>query len=187
MRKAAGRAGVVARYDVASSSWVTLAQVIVPVGMPVEFADFVQPGQFALLVPDQGDGAPAVAPIGQPLPAGTSGAIPVDAQAAGKVTPPVGRADYLTPAVAAVDVTGATSLRSGSLLRGDFMEVFVLRGGGQVAPLDTSQDFVAYRSLEDPAGKTLVASFPIAPSRTFGAAQVTEGFIDGEALTSGGR
>jgi hypothetical protein len=174
---AGGRNATLARYDTASASWLALVEVVAPGDMPVEFSELLEPGQFALVVPDEGEGAPAAVVRGQPLPSGVAGTIPVDAQATGTVNPPVGRVDDPTPAAATIDVTSSTPLRSGTLLRGDFMEVIMLRSGGQVSPLDTSQDFVSYRSLEDSSGRTLVAEFPIAPSRVFNPADVTDGSI----------
>ena len=175
---AAGRSAVVAYYDRATASWVALAQVVVPAaGTPVEYTEFIRPGQFALLVTDEGSGGPAAAVVGEPLPASTAGEIPSGAQAQGTVTPSAGRSDDPTPAQARVEITGTTTLRSGTLLRGDFMEVVTLRSGGVVSPFDTSQDFVAYRTLADTSGNSLAASFPIAPSRTFPPADVADGSV----------
>ena len=176
-RLAGGRDAVLARYDTASAAWLAFGPVVIPAAGPLELSEPIAPGQFALLVPDQGEGAPGPALRGEPLPASAAGVIPADAQATGAVNPPVGRVDDPTPAAATVTMTGPAPLRSGTILRGDFMEVIALSRGGQVSPLDTAQDFVAYRSLADTSGQTLLADVPITASRVFNPADVTEGSI----------
>ena len=174
---ASGRPGVVARYDDALSQWVAVQEVTIPANGPLLVENIANAGQYALLLPDSGDGAPAVPAPGAALEAATPIAIPLTASGNGTVTPPVGRADDPTPAAAVVTVTSSTALRSGSPLRGDFMELFILRDGQQGSPLDTSQDFVGYRVPDDGSGRSIASRFPIAPSRTFGASELSEGTI----------
>jgi len=174
---AGGRLGVVARFDDASSRWIALRDVTLPATGALQVEDLASAGQYALLVPDTGDGAPPAVVAGQPLGAGAAVAIPPGSTGAGTVTPTAGRADDPTPAAAIVTVTSESPLRSGTPLRGDFMELFVLRDGQPVAPLDTSQDLVGYRVQSDVNGRSLASHFPIAPSRTFGASELSEGTI----------
>jgi hypothetical protein len=174
---AAGRTAVVARFDEPSTQWVAiLAATIPPVG-PIEVENVTSAGQYALLIADSGDGGPAAPSAGQPLESAAAVPVPLNATGAGTVTPEVGRADDTTPAGAVVTVTASTPLRSGSQLRGDFMELFVMRDGRPVAPLDTSQDFIGYRVPSDSSGTSLAAHFPITASRTFGATELSEGTI----------
>lgn len=174
---AAGRQAVTARYDPASASWLALANVTIPEEGSVEFGEVIEAGQFALLFPDTGDGAPAAAVPGAALAAGSPIPIPEDADGTGVVTPPVGLISDPTPAGADVTITADTPLRSSTALLGDFLELFVLRDGGQLTPLSNSQDLFVYRSLDDPTGQTLTASFAIAPSMVFSPLEASEGSI----------
>jgi len=174
---AAGKQAVTARYDPASASWLALANVIVPAEGAVEFGEVIDAGQFALLLPDTGDGAPTAAVAGAALAAGSSIPLHEDADGTGVVTPPVGLISDPTPAGAYVTITSDTPLRSSTVLLGDFLELFVLRDGGQLTPLSNSQDLFVYRSLDDPTGQTLTASFAIAPSMVFSPLEASEGSI----------
>jgi hypothetical protein len=173
--RAAGRQAVVARYDDDVGLWVALGTKTVQPDVAAEFAQVEGPGQFALLIADTGDGAPQPIVIGQPLPSSEPVGIPESAKATGTVTPSIGRSDDPTPATATVTIAAETPLRSGTLLRGDFMELFILRDGGRLVPLDTSQDFIAYRSPVD--DRTLGATFPIAPSILFAPVKLSEGSV----------
>src|SRR5207245_5844384 len=90
---AAGREAVMARYDVPSAVWLALATVTLSANGPPQLAGVTGAGQFALLLPDTGDGAPPPAVLGMPLAAGAVVPIPANAVASGVVRPPVGRAD----------------------------------------------------------------------------------------------
>jgi hypothetical protein len=173
--RAADRAAVFARFDDAVGLWVAVGSTVIQLNTPAELSGVEGAGQFALLIADNGDRAPVAPAFGQPLTAGEPSGIPESATASGTVTPSVGRSDDPNPAVASVTIAGAVPLRSGTLLRGDFMELFVLRDGGRVVPLDTSQDLIAYRSpLDD---RTLAANFPIAPSKLFALPELSEGSV----------
>lgn len=174
---AAGKAAVFARYDEDSTAWVALATVTIPASGPTQLSGIFNSGQIALLLPDTGDGAPAAAVPGEPLASGSADPIPESATATGEVSPALGRSDDPTPADAVVTVTAETPLRSGAPLRGDFMELFLLRDGGRVTPVETSQDLFAYRTPADNTGRTLKARFPIAPSRVFRANDLSEGTV----------
>ncbi len=172
-----GRAAVFARYDESSAEWVALADVVLPTSGPVEFTNLNGSGQIALVVADTGEGAPAAALPGEPLTAATLIPIPDTATATGVVEPAVGRADDPTPAAATVTITDPEPLRSGTTIRGDFMELFILRDGDRVVPFDRSQDLIAYRSPADTDDRIVVANFPIAPTVTFNLAEVSEGTV----------
>ena len=172
-----GSEAIFAQFDEASATWVAKAHAILPVEGATELDDVSGPGQYALVVPDTGDGAPIEAVLGEPLGSGSLVPIPEGSEAFGTVTPPVGRIDDPTPAAANITFTFDTALRSATPLQGDFMEIFVLRGGGKVAPLATSQDLFAYRLPSDLDGRTLAANFPIAPSRVFSPLEASEGTI----------
>jgi len=174
---AAGKDAVFVRYDRNLASWVTVAGVVVPADGLVRLEAVTGSGQYALLLADSGEGAPGAAILGEPLAAGSTIPIPESVQASGTVAPAVGRADDPRPAAASVGIVSQTPLRSGTVLRGDFMELFLLRDGGRLAPLPTSQDLFAYRSPADTEGRTLTTNFPIAASRTFGVAELSEGAI----------
>jgi hypothetical protein len=173
----AGKDGVIARYDEVSRSWLALANVTLSADGTAELEEITDSGQYALLVADLGDGAPAAPVPGEPLTAGSAIPIPENAEGTGTVTPPVGRIDDPTPAGAKVTISAATPLRSGTPLLGDFVELFVLRDGGRVAPLATSQDLFGYRVPTDEEGISLNASFPVAPSQVFSPLEASEGTI----------
>ncbi|MDD9944462.1 MAG: Ig-like domain-containing protein [Myxococcales bacterium] len=173
----AGQRAVAARYDPTTASWVAIGEVTMPSGGLVAVGDVRGRGQFALLIPDAGEGGPAPAIPGAPLAAGTALPLPEDADGTGFVTPPVGLVSDPTPVEAEVTLTAGAPLRSGTLLQGDFFELFVLREGGETSPLATSQDLVVYRTLDDPDGRTLGTRFAIAPSTVFSPLEATAGRI----------
>lgn len=181
---AAGREAVFAGYDEEMAAWIALSEVTLTEDGPAVVSGISGPGQFALVLPDLGDGGPEPPALGQALLAGDAAVIPSEAIAVGSVTPPVGRADDPAPAHASVAITAETPLRSGTRLRGDFMELFLLRDGGQVALLDTSQDLIAYRPPADGGETALTADFAIAPSRVFDLTEITEGSISVSLLRS---
>ncbi len=174
---AGGLDAVVARYDEQAGVWIALLQLSVAENGATIVDGVDRSGQYALLVADRSDSATDLITPGQSLPVSPSEEIPADATGAAEVVPEVGRADDPTPAQATVTILSASPMRSGSLLRGDFMELFLLRDGGQLTPVGSSQDFVAYRLPGDDAGTTLVATFPIAPSRTFSLAELDTGTV----------
>lgn len=176
-RTAAGRNAAIARVDDATGEWRLVDVAVVPAAGPVELTTMEASGQFALVVPDDGADAPTLPGVGAALVAAPEIAVPIDAVGQGVVVPPVGRADDPTPAQATVTVRAETPLRSGTVLRGDFVEVVLLRAGGGVAPPQTGQDLIAYRALADATGQTLVAPFPITASRTFALTEITEGTV----------
>ena len=172
--RAANRDAVLAWYDESTHEWIAAGTVGLPSSGLTERIAVANVGQYALLVADDGPGGPASAASGQPLTGAPAVTIPFDASAIGRVVPEVGRADDPTPAQASVTITAATALRSGTLLRGDFTEVMLLRAGC-AAPLQTAQDLFAYRLPGDDAGSLLAATFPIAPSRSL--TEISEGTI----------
>ena len=174
----AGRSAVFAVYDLVSTSWIAKETLALTDSGTVEVGGITGSGQFALVVPDTGDGAPVAVLPSQALTAGTAPPIPENAIASGNVEPSVGRADDPTPAAATVTVSADEILRSGSVIRGDFMEVFLLRDGDRITPFDRSQDLIVYRSPEIAASEMLLAAnFPVAPSQTFGLAELSEGTV----------
>ena len=176
-RSAVNQQAVVARFDATAMAWIAVAAADVPPSGEVNVQGITEGGQYALLVPDGGDGAP-VAPIpGEPLTSGSELSLPAEAQAVGVVIPSVGRSDDPTPAKAEVTITAPAPMRSGTVLNGDFMEVYLMRNGEVLQPLESSQDLVAYRTPADASGEKLVAAFPIAPSRVFSLAELEQGTI----------
>ena len=174
---AIGRTAVAAHYDAGTAAWVAEAVVDIAEDGRIAYPGIAGSGQYAILLADA-ELAELQNPVpGQPLAHGDAIPIPVQATASGEVTPSVGRADDPTPAGAHITIDSNSALRSGTPIRGDFMELILLRDGGQVAPLDTLQDFIAYRSPAEPIDSTLTADFPIAPSRLFGPTEVSEGTI----------
>ncbi|BBO87548.1 hypothetical protein DSCOOX_07280 [Desulfosarcina ovata subsp. ovata] len=174
---AAGKDAVFAYYDEATRQWIALETVVIPADGPATFQAVIRPGQFALLLSDAGEGGPSAVVLNEALASGEPIEIPLDAEATGIVTPPAGRADDPTPANALVTIHSDIPLRSGTPLRGDFLELFVLRDGDRISPMDNAQDLFAYRALEDAEGQTLTAGFPMVPSETFALGEISEGTI----------
>lgn len=173
---AADREAVAARYDDVQRRWVAIEVVTVgSAGAAVTVAD--RPGQYAVLIADGDPGGPGSAVIGEPLPEAAPGTFPADAEATGKVEPSQGRVDDPSAVRASVLVTANDPIRSGTPLRGDFMERFILAAGGSFAPAGNSQDLVTYRAIGDPSGNTARATFAIAPSRSFSLTEATSGLI----------
>ena len=180
--QAGGRLVTFARFDDESRTWQALDTVTLPMDAAAILEALETPGQVALLLPDEGDLAPPSPTPGEALPGSDLAAIPADATASGEVTPPTGRADDPTPAAAVVTITSPVELPSGTLLRGDFSELFSLRDGGQLAGPDTSQDLIAYRQPDQVDGLSLGADFAIAASRTFLPTEIREGTVTVEIL-----
>ena len=176
-RAAAGRNALVAHIDESTGEWRLVEAVVVPTSGPVEVMTTEVAGQFALLLADDEPDAPPFPATGGTLAAAPAIAIPLQAVGEGVVVPPVGRADDPTPALATVTIRAEAPLRSGTVLRGDFVEVVHLQAGGGVSPPQTGQDLIAYRSPADATGQTLVAPFPITASRTFKLDEITEGTV----------
>ena len=174
---AAGLEAVFARYDAGSLAWRLLATQILPQDGLGLLDTLTDSGQVALVVPDAGDGAPAIPAIGEPLPGAPTIGIPAGTVGSGEVTPAVGRADDPTPAEAQVTLVADGPLRSGTSLRGEFVELFLLRDGSELSPLNTSQDLWGYRMPGDLDGHSLRFEFPIAPSLTFPLAELDTGSV----------
>ena len=173
-----GRNAVVAGYNVATATWIALENLVLTGAATAEFNGVNGSGQFALVVADTDVDGPAPVVVGSALTAGTVTPIPETATATGDVDPSVGRGDDPTPAAATVTITGIDPLRSGSIIRGDFMEIFLLRDGDRISPFDRSQDIIAYRSPAVAAAETTVtAEFPVAPSQTFDLVVLNEGTV----------
>lgn len=173
LESAAGREGVVAQS--VGDRWIVASHVTID-GSTVSWM-IDQPGQYALLVADVDEGGPAPVAIGEELTTATEIALDSQVNATGKVNPPVGRSDDPTPAVAAVFIEGQTTLRSGTVVEGEFKETFSLRSGDEIAPFDTKQDLIAYRSPNTTEDKRLTVEFPITPSRQFPLAELLEGTV----------
>ena len=164
---ASGMSAVIAKYDTGVSSWVALSEVTIPDDGQILFSDAGQSMQLALLLPDSGDGAPISPVVGQPLSEGSEIPIPENATAIGTVAPMIGRVDDPTPAEATITISTDIMLRSGTPIRGEFMEVFLLSDGKQFSPLISDRDFFAYRLPSASGGLSLQTQFPIAPSKKF--------------------
>lgn len=68
-------------------------------------------------------------------------------------------------------------MRSGTAIRGEFMEMYSLRGGDAVLPFDTLQDLVAYRHPDIIEENRLIVDFPITPSRQFPLTDLLDGSV----------
>lgn len=172
-----GETVVFTRFDDSSRKWIVKDTISVNAGLSASLTGITQNGQYAALIADTGDLAPESATAGAPLSGITPAILPDDAVASGEVVPSMGPADDPTPAQALITITSATPLSSGTILRGDFMELVYLREGGSLSPTDTTQDLAAYRKPGDTTGTTLEARFPIAPSKIFQLGEVTAGTI----------
>ena len=174
---AVGRQAAIVRYDAASRSWLMVLAATVSTEGVATLPDVTSPGQYALVLPDDGTSAPPWPALGSALSGTTAQALPDTATASGHVTPAVGRADDPTPAKAVVTVLSPADLPSGTLIRGDFSELFSLFGSGSIAGVSSSQDLVVYRRPGQADGRSLTAEFAVAPSRTFSPAALKEGTI----------
>lgn len=170
---AIGRDGIIARS--ADGRWIVQSLVTID-GPTIELAAD-QTGQYALLVADADADGPAPVTIGGELTAAAAISLDADVTATGSVDPPAGRSDDPTPAAATVQIIGPTLLRSGTVIKGEFMELYSLRDGDEIIPADRSQDLVAYRPLDIADETKLTADFPITPSRQFPLTELLEGAV----------
>lgn len=172
-----GTTAVLARFDQSTEGWLALANCSLS-NVMVEIDGVVtNSGEFALLVPDSGTNAPPVAVLGQLLNGSSAIPLPADASGSGVVQPSSRLANNPTPANATVTISSASPMQSGTLLQGDFTELYLLTDGNAVAPLDTAQDLWAYRTPGDPFGTNIFANFAIAPSQVFPLTQINQGTI----------
>jgi len=182
---AAGLAAVLARFDADAATfigadtgsdtgaWVMVAEATIDSDASAGPLHLTQAGQYALLVADTDSDGPATPVPGQALAAAPAVELSFDVYAVGQVVPSEGRADDPTPALATVTVTADSPLRSGTRLRGEFMELIYLRDGSSAAAPLTGQDLIAYRSLAETGGNILQADFPITASRTFALTEIS--------------
>ena len=170
---AIGRDGVIARS--VDDRWIV--QSLLTIDGPTIELTVDQTGQYALLVADADADGPAPVAIGGELTAAAAIPLDSDVTATGEVDPPAGRSDDPTPAAATVQIIGPTVLRSGTVIKGEFMELYSLRDGDEIVPLDRSQDLVAYRPLDIADETRLTVDFPITPSRQFPLTELLEGAV----------
>ena len=175
---AVGRDVVVARFYEPWASWIALEANVVSAEGTVVFDGVDIPGQYAVLLADTGDAAPSPPGPGEALIDASEVGIPLDVEATGVIEPAVGRIGDATPARATVTLEAPTPMRSGTVLLGDFVEMYLLRDGSHRVPLASRQDLIAYRDPSDPTGQTLVASFPVAPSVHLSPLEASEGVIE---------
>jgi RHS repeat-associated protein len=142
-------------------------------------------GSVAVLVNDAGPGAPPIASIGDPLPAGTPQNLEGLVTAVGSVTPQEKPASLDPDAVTAVGeaiFTPATGLLpSGSWFRLGVQETYDLTDGTGLRTPDYDATMYAYRR-PGPGGSTVRAAFPLRPRLLFGPAELKEAHLHVDVL-----
>jgi PKD repeat protein/pimeloyl-ACP methyl ester carboxylesterase len=142
-------------------------------------------GSVAVLVRDAGPGAPPIASIGDPLPAGTPQNLESLVTAVGSVTPQEKPASLDPDAVTAVGeaiFTPATGLLpSGSWFRLGVQETYDLTDGTGLRTPDYDATMYAYRR-PGPGGSTVRAAFPLRPRLLFGPAELKEAHLHVDVL-----
>ena len=180
---------VLVRFAPATLSWQALQ--LVP-GNDTNAVTVLLPGSgaYALVVPDLAPAAPPAATVGATLkPSGAPGVNPASLVAAGTVTPansPASLAPELVTAKADLVVSNnAGSLASGTLLRGEVSEQYLLNDGTTRVPPMFDDFVVAYQLLGQPQTGVLHAQFPMRPVLLFGPDQLNQGVVHMDVFSPG--
>lgn len=135
-------------------------------------------GSFVLVVGDSGELAPPVPIVGQPLVSSQAPVEPIAGlTATGVVDPsssPASQVPVRVTGQATVTLNHASAkLPSGTLLRGEVTETYLLKDGSFRITPSYEQFFVAYQRPGDEDLQTIQASFPMRPLLLFGAEELS--------------
>jgi PKD repeat protein/pimeloyl-ACP methyl ester carboxylesterase len=181
-----GQALAMVRLDEEALVWKTEALLSGSGGDGVA-AVLRKPGSYAVVLADTlPAGNPAVAVVGEPLPAGTAPVIAAEVTAVGLVNPGA-RVASLDPervtAEATVDFTnGSQPLASGAWFRAEVEETYDLSDGRALKTPDYDATFYAYQNPGDASPLTATAKFPLRPRVLFGPEELGEARIKVDVL-----
>jgi RHS repeat-associated protein len=173
---------ILAKFNPANLSWQALQ--LVP-GNDTNGLSVLLPGSgaYALVVPDSTPAQPPQAVVGGILQASSGPSVdPTNLRASGTVTPansPASLVPELLTATADLVVSNTTgALPSGTILRGEVSQRYVLQDGTSRVPPFFDNFVVAYqRPSQTPAGLLLHAQFPMRPVLLFGPDQLDQGLV----------
>ncbi|MBL9167132.1 MAG: Ig-like domain-containing protein [Verrucomicrobiales bacterium] len=139
-------------------------------------------GSYALVVGDTGELVPPVPNAGQPLQPSAAVAAPIAGlTATGVVDPSSSPASQIPARVtgqATVTLNHASAkLPSGTLLRGEVTETYLLKDGSARVTPSYEQFFVAYQRPGDENPQTIQASFPMRPLLLFGSEELASATV----------
>ena len=173
----AGRGLQGAYYDTDRQAWVALEGARVSDDAATLSLPLSRVAQVAFLLPDSGQGAPALAVAGEPLPGVVMPALPADIQASGSVMPPAVVAAPDARGVGALRTTTGSPLPSGFVLSAGVGEAYDLLGGTRVLPRPFTQDLVLYADPPGAVPASHGADFAVSPSRAYGIDELAYGRI----------
>jgi RHS repeat-associated protein len=182
-------AAALVQFVPASLSWQVLQLVA---GSGTNGLSVVLPGSgvYALVVADGGPGTPPVVMVGSALgPGSLPLPDPAGLVASGTVTPansPASLLPELVTGMADLVVSNAAgALPSGTLLRGEVSEHYLLSDGTSRVPPGFGDFVVAYRRPGSGQANVLHAQFPMRPLLLFGPDRLNEGLVHMDIFSSG--
>ncbi|MBX2997110.1 MAG: Ig-like domain-containing protein [Caldilineaceae bacterium] len=153
---------IVAHFS--NGAWIAVGNAEISEDGASISADVVHSGQVAFLLPDAVNG-PALPATGEPLPAGQPVTPAQNVTAAILPSAQVLFARLDTSADVAVQLSAATPLQSGMVVRINLNESYDFLSGGHLYPAPAAQDLIVYAY---PAGsRNLQAGFTVSASRPF--------------------
>jgi len=136
-------------------------------------------GDFALVVADPGATIPAV---GQPLPGLTMVALPATTTSSGSLSPGnVGPGGGTS--MASLAVQSQATFPSGTVIQAKVTETYKLTSGQSLSEEPRYEDLLLYQIPAPAPGSIAGATFPVTPSQTFQAPQLTSGDVHLDILS----
>ncbi len=147
-------------------------------------------GAYALVVPDAPPIAPPAAALGNSLqPSGVPAPNPANLVASGTVNPGTSPASTVPELVTAAAYVGVTNLAgvlaSGTLLRGEVSENYLLQNGTSRMPPGFDDFMVAYQRPGGAGPAMLQAQFPLRPVLLLGPDLLNQGTVDVDLFAPG--
>lgn len=177
------------KFDPATVSW-QVQQLVSGNGTNAVSVSLPGSGAYALVVPDAAPNSPPPASIGSALePSSVSAPVATNLQASGTVTPstsPASAVPELVTAMADVLVTNtAGPLASGTLLRGEVSQGYLLQDNTTRTPPLFDSFVVGYQRPGEPTNGTLHARFPLRPVLLFGSDRLNQADVHVDLFAPG--
>ncbi|MED5261308.1 MAG: Ig-like domain-containing protein, partial [Myxococcota bacterium] len=186
----AGESVVVARFVPAAMAWQR-ESIVAGQGSSALAFEVPGPGPYALVVADTGEGAPPLPTEEEPelQPSSLGVADPATLSASGEADPPM-RTASLDPdrvvSTAHVTIAGEAHLPSGTPVRTEIFDAYLLRGGQEIHPPGHLAFLSTYRRPAAPGSSVapdrVHARFPLRPQRLLDASQLVEASVGVDIL-----
>ncbi len=168
------------QYDYTTHAWLMVTPNVGAVNGTLTIP-IPSVGDFALVVPDAGNSAIVIPSPGQPLAGVTTVALPAGSTATGSLNPPSVPPSGGT-AMATLAVNSSVPLPSGTVIQANVQETYTLASGKQLSDALRTEDILFYQFLA-PSGAAAAANFPVTPSQTFLAEQLSSGDVHLDILS----